>query len=251
MIASFRVRTPKRPAAACEERLEIGGRSLPLVIVRSPRARRAALRVDATRGEIRLTLPPRVAEARARRLIETHREWIADRVASLPLPRPFMAGAEIPFEGEILQIIWDAHRPRVPVHDAPDGRLIVGGPAEGLHGRVERWLRRRALEVLSEESRAYAEKAGKPVAGVRLGDPKGRWGSCTSGGRIAYSWRLVMAPPWVRQSVVAHEVAHLVHLNHSPAFHALHRKLLGSDPACARAWLAANGPALYWVGRAG
>src|SRR3546814_8978869 len=92
-------------------------------------------------------------------------------------------------------------------------------PAEGLHGRVERWLRRRALEVLSEESRAYAEKAGKPVAGVRLGDPKGRWGSCTSGGRIAYSWRLVMAPPWVRQSVVAHEVAHLVHLNHSPAFH--------------------------------
>src|SRR3546814_13399306 len=87
--------TPKRPAAACEERLEIGGRSLPLVIVRSPRARRAALRVDATRGEIRLTLPPRVAEARARRLIETHREWIADRVAPLPLPRPFMSGAEI------------------------------------------------------------------------------------------------------------------------------------------------------------
>src|SRR3546814_8763913 len=81
LIASFRIRTPKRPAAACEERLEIGGRSLPLVIVRSPRARRAALRVDATRGEIRLTLPTRVAEARARRLIETHRDWIADRVA--------------------------------------------------------------------------------------------------------------------------------------------------------------------------
>src|SRR3546814_6359983 len=60
-------------------------------------------------------------------------------------------------------------------------------------------------------------------------------GSCTSGGRIAYSWRLVMAPPWVRQSVVAHEVAHLVHLNHPPAFHALHRKLLGSSPSCARA----------------
>src|SRR3546814_12415778 len=101
-----------------------------------------------------------------------------------------MAGAEIPFEGEILQIIWDAHRPRVPVHDAPGGRLIVGGPAEGLHGRVERWLRRRALEVLSEESRAYAEKAGKPVAGVRLGDHKGRWGSSTSDGRNDHSERI-------------------------------------------------------------
>src|SRR3546814_12409360 len=76
-----------------------------------------------------------------------------------------MAGAEIPFEGEILQIIWDAHRPRVPVHDAPGGRLIVGGPAEGLHGRVERWLRRGALAVLSEEGRAYAAEAGKPEIG--------------------------------------------------------------------------------------
>src|SRR3546814_20246181 len=96
LIASFRIRTPKRPAADCEERLEIGGRSLQLVIVRSPRARRAALRVDATRGEIRLTLPPRVAEARANRLNETPRELIPDQVTSLPLPPPFMHAAQTP-----------------------------------------------------------------------------------------------------------------------------------------------------------
>src|SRR3546814_13914201 len=91
LIAFFRIRTPKRPAAACEERLEIGGRSLPPVIVRSPRARRAALRVDATSGALRLTLPPPVADARPPPLLETHRDCRDCRVALLPLPRTFLA----------------------------------------------------------------------------------------------------------------------------------------------------------------
>jgi predicted metal-dependent hydrolase len=239
----------KKPESPARKSVEIDGRSIPVTIVRSLLARRAALRVDAARGEIRLTLPSRVAEARGLRLIEANRDWIASKVAGLPLPRPIEPRATIPFEGREIVIDWQAGRPRQPRFDADAASLVVGGPLDGLAGRVERWLRKRALEVLSAETHAVAQQAGRTVEGVRVGDARGRWGSCTASGRIAYSWRLILAPVWVRRSVVAHEVAHLVHLNHSPDFHALHRELLGSDPAPARAWLAANGATLYWVGR--
>ncbi len=241
-LTAFFRRDPPGPPV-----IEVGGRILPVIIMRSPRARRAALRIDAARGEIRLTLPARATVSEGQRLIEAHRDWIASKATCFPMPCPIATGRLIPFDGRDLLVDWRPDAPRTPV--ATDGRLIVGGPLEGLPARVERWLRHQGLRTMTDETRHFAEKAGRHVEAIRVGDPKGRWGSCSSRSRIAYNWRLILAPPWVRHSVVAHEVAHLVHLNHSPAFHALHRQILGSDPAHARAWLAANGPALYWVGR--
>ena len=218
-------------------------------VVRHPRARRMKLSIDNATGQVRLTLPPRVALAEVLRLIEANRRWIAGKVASLPLPRPIRPGGYLPFNGNEMMLDWQPDLPRRPELDVAGKRLSVGGPFEGLAARVERWMRGEALRLLTEETDHYARKAGCPVEAVRVGDPKGRWGSCSSRSRIAYSWRLVMAPEWVRRAVVAHEVAHLVHLNHSPAFHRLHRQLLGCEPAPAKAWLAVHGPALYWVGR--
>jgi predicted metal-dependent hydrolase len=86
------------------------------------------------------------------------------------------------------------------------------------------------------------------VARVGVGDPLSRWGSCSSSGGIRYSWRLILAPDWVRRATVAHEVAHRVHMNHSPAFHALVADLLGADPKPARSWLRSNGPLLHRIG---
>ena len=130
-----------------------------------------------------------------------------------------------------------------------DGRLLAQGPAETLARRVELWLRREALRVLSEETAEFAAKAGVTVAQVAVGDPRGRWGSCAGTGVIRYSWRLILAPGFVRRATVAHEVAHRVHMNHGPAFHALDRELLGTDPAPARAWLRSHGAGLHWFGR--
>jgi len=84
---------------------------------------------------------------------------------------------------------------------------------------------------------------------VTIGDPKGRWGSCASSGAIRYSWRLILAPGWVRRATVAHEVAHRVHMNHAPVFHALVAELLEDHPTPARAWLRTHGAALHWFGR--
>jgi predicted metal-dependent hydrolase len=127
--------------------------------------------------------------------------------------------------------------------------LVCGGPIEGLPRRIETWLKRRALETLSTETADYAALAGVTVSKVAVADPKSRWGSCASTGVIRYSWRLILAPPHVRRATVAHEVAHRLEMNHSPAFHAHVERLFGSDPGSARAWLKRHGATLHWVGR--
>jgi predicted metal-dependent hydrolase len=103
--------------------------------------------------------------------------------------------------------------------------------------------------LLEVETREFAELAGVSVPRVGVGDPLSRWGSCSASGTIRYSWRLILAPDWVRRATVAHEVAHRVHLNHGRAFHALVAKLLGTDPGPARQWLRRNGGSLHRFGR--
>jgi len=247
-----------------------------LDVVRHARARRMRLSVDPASGRVRLTIPPRASLKQAMAWANDHRGWIDAQRAKLPEGRPFVPGAMIPIEGEDVVIDWSLERSRtitfprhaglVPASTEPqasqreaewtpaqgrgDGVLICGGPLEGLPRRIETWLKRRALAVLTEETAEFAAKAGVTVGRVTVADPKGRWGSCASTGAIRYSWRLICAPPHVRRSTVAHEVAHRLHMNHSPAFHAAYRQLLGTDPAPARAWLRRHGAALHWVGRA-
>ena len=219
-----------------------------LTVVRHPRARGCRLRLDVVSGTVRLTVPPRFPIARALGWAEQHREWIAAQQERLPRPRPFVAGAAVPFAGEMLTIDWQAERPR-RVERVGD-RLLCGGPAEGLARRVEAWLKRQALALLSVETAEMANRIGVSVRQVAIGDARGRWGSCSRDGAIRYSWRLILAPAFVRRSTVAHEVAHRVHMDHSPRFHRLAAELDDRDPAESRAWLMRNGAALHWIGRA-
>ena len=216
-------------------------------VVRSPRARRARLSVDPASGRVRLTIPGRAAVSRYAEWLESHRGWIATQQAKLPRPRPFAPGAAIPFGDDTLTLDWAEANPRTVRR--VDGRLVCGGPAEGLARRVDAWLRREARRVLTEETAHYAARAGVTVVAVTIGDPRARWGSCTSTGRIRYSWRLILAPEHVRRSTVAHEVAHRVHMNHSPAFHAAADAIFEGSHAEARAWLRKHGAALHWIGR--
>ena len=216
-------------------------------IVRHARARRVRLTVDPTSGRARLTLPKRAALKPALKWAEQQAAWLAMQRARLPEGRPFAPGATLPYRGETVTIDWRADRPRRVTLDGE--HLAVGGPAEGLSRRIESWLRRGALALLREETAFFADRAGVTVAAVSIGDPRGRWGSCSSAGAIRYSWRLILAPDFVRRATVAHEVAHRIHMHHGPAFHAAAAEILGDDPAPARAWLKRNGAALHWVGR--
>ena len=221
----------------------------PLEIVRHARARRARLSVDPASGRVRLTLPPRAPVKAALLWAEGQRGWIEAQRARLPRPRPFTPGSAIPFSDDLVTIDWRAHLPRRILREGDV--LRCGGPAEGLPRRIEAWLKREALRILSAETAEMAARAGVEVARVTVGDPRARWGSCASTGAIRYSWRLVLAPAFVRRSTVAHEVAHRVHMNHGPAFHALVASLDECDPARSRVWLRAHGAALHWVGRQG
>lgn len=155
----------------------------------------------------------------------------------------------VPFEGRPIRIEWREGEPRKVRFDGD--RLVLGGPRETLGARIIRWMRGEALARLEAETRTMAAKAGISVARIAIGDPRSRWGSCSASGDIRYSWRLVMAPVAVREATVAHEVAHRLHMDHSPAFHAAVRTLLGRDPSTEREWLRANGAELYWLGREG
>lgn len=205
------------------------------------------LRVDPRTGAVMLTVPKRVSQKKALEWAGTQRAWIEAALADVAPPAEFAPGASIPFRGEPHVIDWSADRPRAI--RVEDGRLVAGGPSDGLAGRLTRWLKAEALRVLECDTLEYAEKAGVTVARIGVGDTLSRWGSCSSSGGIRYSWRLILAPDWVRRATVAHEVAHRIHMNHGPQFHALVKALYGADPATARQWLRREGAGLHRVGR--
>jgi predicted metal-dependent hydrolase len=221
--------------------------SEPFKVVRNARARRLKLTLDPVSGRAKLVLPKRAALKPALAWAHGKADWLAGERAKLPQPRPFVDGALLPVADEELTIRWTEGASRIV--RPGEGTLLLSGPAETVSRRVEAWLKRSALDVLTRETTEFASIAGVTVSRVGVGDATGRWGSCASSGAIRYSWRLILAPGWVRRATVAHEVAHRVHMHHGPTFHALVLELLGSDPAPARAWLRRHGAALHWFGR--
>ncbi len=222
-----------------------GADARPLQIVRSPLARRMSLRID-TKGQVRLALPTRAPLAPALRWVESKRGWIEAQLASRPEAEVIRPGMTISVAGEVLTLDWAERHPRGPKRVGE--RLVVGGPLALMPARVLRWLRAEAKHVLTIETEEFAEKAGVSIASVGVGDPASRWGSCAANGAIRYSWRLILAPSFVRRATVAHEVAHRVHMDHSPRFYALLGALLEADPKPARRWLSAHGAALHSFG---
>ncbi len=227
--------------------LDHPGLPWPIAIRHHPQARRLRLRLDPDNRRLLLTCPPRSSRKAAIDWAVGQRPWVESELAKLPPGNPFEPGVTIPLEGQDLRLDWDPDRTRAV--RVEDGRLVCGGPRDGFGRRIEAWLRRRARDLLSVETAEIAARAGVGVRAVSIGDASSRWGSCSASGAIRYNWRLILAPPEVRRWVVAHEVAHRVHMNHGPEFRALEKQLFSGNVAAARAELRALGPRLKRVGR--
>ena len=212
---------------------------------RSRRARRMTLKIDAAAGIAELVVPRGVSKAEADRFERKHRRWAAAHLAQLPPRRFFSDGLRLPVLDEELHVRHRAEAPRT-AHRHGD-ELIVGGRVDQVAARVEAWLRETARANLFERVTDHASALGRTVTGIRIGDPRTRWGSCSHSGNMSFSWRLVLAPEAVLNYVAAHEVAHLAEMNHSARFWELVEDL---DPEFewARDWLAEHGQGLHRYG---
>ena len=225
---------------------------IPVGLRRVVGAKRFTLRVRSATRDVMLTMPQRASIASAREFAERHIAWIEARFGRLPKPVRFEPGAVIPLRGEGHLIV---HRPEqrgaVWIEPAADAlgppRLCVAGGAEHIARRLRDYLRKEAARELRLAVRSHATAINVTVLSVGVRDTTSRWGSCSAAGALNFSWRLIMAPSFVLNYLAAHEVAHRVHLNHSPRFWAL-TKRLAPDTDRAEAWLKAHGAELHRYG---
>ena len=208
-------------------------------------ARRITLRVDARSGLVVVTLPMRAGRAAGMALLARNADWVAARLAALPDPEPFTDGGLVTIDGTPHEI---RHAPGARGGAWLEGEVLhVAGSVEFLPRRVGDFLRREAKRRFAQQAIAKADGAGLTLRRVTVRDTRSRWGSCSSDGSLMFCWRLLMAPPHVQDYVVAHEVAHLKHMNHGPGFWAL-TDSLSPYRAEAVAWLGAEGTRLLRIG---
>ena len=212
---------------------------------RHAQARRITLRIDARQGAVVITLPTRAGRSAGLALVRKNADWVSARLAALPASAPFTDGASVTIDGVAHAI---RHSPGgVGGAWVADGALHVSGDAAFLARRVADFLRAEARRRFAAQAAAKAQAAGLPVRRVTVKDTRSRWGSCSSDGVLMFCWRLLMAPPYVQDYVVAHEVAHLRHMDHGPGFWAL-TDTLSPHRSRAAAWLVAEGARLLRVG---
>jgi predicted metal-dependent hydrolase len=227
------------------ELIPINGALTQVTFKRSTRARRISLKLDPATNGVLITLPERASRKAGLTLLQAHEDWVAEKLAALPQALRLKAGAHVPVHGVPHLII--------PEPGAKGGAWIEGqsikvtGEAEFLARRVSDCLKRLARQHLTAHAALKAQQAGLKPKSVRIKDTRTRWGSCAPDGTLAFCWRLICAPAFVQDYVVAHEVAHLRHMNHSAQFWALTEHLTPHRTK-ATTWLTDNGLELLRIG---
>ena len=217
------------------------GSDLTLILKPHSRARRLKLRYDAARQAALITMPPRTSAATAMAFVERNLDWLAKQQENFADQETLGPDRYLSFLGHDHLIL---HQPdqsgRVK---REEGRIIVGGPEGGFDVRLLNWLKKQARHHLEQAVTEKAIALGVEYHRIRIGDPKSRWGSCSSRKTLSFSWRLIMTPATVLDYVVAHEVAHLREMNHSPAFWREVDRLVDHRQQ-SRRWLRQHGPRL-------
>lgn len=243
----------KKKSVASE--LELENLGAPIEVRRHPAARRLTLRVSKTKRAVIVTVPADYRMDEAGKFLKSNIEWVRERLGNVPEPVPFADGARIPLRGRMHQVCFAGSRRARGVVEIEDGdarsmsRLHVSGRLEHAPRRLKDWLLEQARADLDRCVAVHGKALGVKARSITLRDQTSRWGSCTAGGLLSFSWRLVLAPGHVLDYVAAHEVAHLVEMNHGPRFW---RLVARSMPRLeeAKRWLRNYGPDLHRYGAA-
>lgn len=229
----------------------LAGEPLTLRLSVNPRARRVSLRIDGRAGETVVIAPSERRLDEALRFARSRAHWISERLAARPEGLALEPGAVVPLFGGEARLTAAGGAGAARLTDQDGAPVIVsGGEGEAFSRRVQNLLKRLARDRLQARTDVHLATLGQKPVKVSIIDARSRWGSCSPHNRsIRYSWRVVMAPPEVLDYLAAHEVAHLVHADHSPAFWGVVERLVG-DHRPFRRWLRDHGAALQAVGAA-
>ena len=218
----------------------IGNPPIEVNVRGSTRARRLSLRVSRLDGTVSLTVPPSSTEREALAFLHERENWLRKHLAGVRPKTKVTIGETVMFGGVETPInASDVKRAR---HQ--DGQFLVPRDVQQTGVRLQAFMKLQARDALAAASDNYAAEVQRSYARISLRDTRSRWGSCSSDGVLMYSWRLIMAPVDVLNYVAAHEVSHLVHMNHSAAFWATVAELM-PDYEVHRQWLRKNGDTLH------
>src|ERR1700759_2469253 len=247
---AFRALLYRRPAEPSTLAVKHGSQIFSVRLRRHRRARRYTLRIHPSDREAILTIPPRGTLAEAKDFASRHGVWIAARLGRLPKAAPFQPGTVIPLRGTPHRIVHRAGaRGTVwtETRDSGEKIICVAGDPEFTDRRVHDFLKREARRDFQKKAQEHAHALGVRVKRISIRDQSSRWGSCTSAGSLSFSWRLILAPPFVLDYLAAHEVAHLVEMNHSQRFWRVVAKVCGHVER-AKTWLDTCGNDLHRYG---
>jgi hypothetical protein len=240
---------------------------MPIKILRHARARRMILRLASDGASLELTLPKRVSEKTGMAFVAEQQAWIARQISkhSARETTPLLPEVSVLLFGQECVLKHEPEHKGISYltrYEAPTEQseaqsvgfgensptmLVLGRDASTFPRRVEEWIKKEARLRFSEIAVEVAAQIGQRPSSVTLRDTKSRWGSCSKRRSISLSWRLAFAPAEVARYVIVHEVAHLAHFDHSPAFWKVVEQL---DPNWrkSRDWLKAFGKKLHDYG---
>lgn len=227
--------------------IDIAGKQIPIRCRANARAKRITMRIAPDRRSIKVTTPPNVRASTIQDFIKRHRAWLEAQFADAPSVPEITVGHKIPILGRLHEIVHESGRGTTQIAEYDSvPTLITYGDTRFVGRRVADFLKQTASHEIEPLVAHHSKAVSRRATSVRFKDTKTRWGSCSSSGALSFSWRIAMAPKSVVNYLVAHEVAHLVHMNHSPAFWK-QTEALCPDYKRHEAWLKRNGSKLQAI----
>ena len=243
------VRLRREPLAPEKRTLEVGNRVMPLTIREHPRSTRITLRIEPGAKGLSLTVPIGLGRTEIDDFLDRHQGWLLTKLARFPQsPSALGHGSSIMLRGVLHQVEHSGSLRGVTEAQQSKGGAVlrVSGMPEHAGRRIATFLKKEARRDLEAAVQIHARGVRKPVKSITMKDTRSRWGSCSWDGNLSFSWRIVMAPPFVIDYLAAHEVAHLDQMNHGPEFWILCRRLCPRTDE-AKAWLKRHGSQLHAI----